>query len=104
MLRANYTQSRNEVLNFEEDLKKYPYQSAVGYMYGINRGLIALGLFEDEADIANSPRQEFGSYLPGDIKYKDVNGDGLVNSDDNVPLEYSSTPQIQYGLATEFNW
>ena len=104
VLRANYTQSRNEVLNFEEDLKKYPYQSAVGYMYGINRGLIALGLFEDEADIANSPRQEFGSYLPGDIKYKDVNGDGLVNSDDNVPLEYSSTPQIQYGLATEFNW
>lgn len=104
VVRANYTQSLNEITNYEEDLKKYDYQSAVGYQSRINRGLIALGLFKDEADVQNSPRQEFGSYLPGDIKYKDVNGDGLVNSDDEVPLKYSDVPQIQYGFATEFNW
>ncbi|MBP1614398.1 MAG: TonB-dependent receptor [Bacteroidetes bacterium] len=102
--RANYTQSRNEILEYEEDIKKYPYQSAVGYQSGINRGLMSLGLFRDEYDIQNSPKQEFGNYLPGDIKYKDVNGDGVVNSDDNIPLQYSGTPQIQYGFATEFNW
>lgn len=104
IVRANYTQSLNEITNFEEDIKKYAYQSAVGYQSGIRRGLLALGLFKDEADIRNSPRQDFGSYLPGDIKYKDVNGDGLVNSDDAVPLKYSDVPQIQYGFATEFNW
>lgn len=104
VVRANYTQSLNEITNYEEDLKKYGYQSAVGYQNEINRGLIALGLFKDEADIQNSPRQDFGSYLPGDIKYKDVNGDGIVNSDDVVPLKYSYVPQIQYGFATEFNW
>lgn len=103
-IRANYTQSRNEILEFEEDIKRYPYQSAVGYQSGINRGMVALGLFKDEEDIRNSPRQEFGSYLPGDIKYKDVNGDGVVNGDDVIPLQYSWTPQIQYGLGMEFNW
>ena len=66
--------------------------------------MIALGLFKDQADIDNSPRQDFGNYLPGDIKYKDVNGDGIVNWDDIVPLKYSYVPQIQYGFATEFNW
>ena len=40
--------------------------------------------------------------LPGDIKYKDVNGDGVIDDYDVVPLEHSSTPQIQYGYATEF--
>ena len=94
----------NKITNFEEDLKKYDYQSAVGYQSGVNRGLIALGLFKDQADIDNSPRQDFGNYLPGDIKYKDVNGDGIVNWDDIVPLKYSYVPQIQYGFATEFNW
>lgn len=104
-VRANFTQSKNEILEYEESIKRYPYQSAVGYQSGINRGLIALGLFKDEADIENSPQQNLGSVvLPGDIKYKDVNGDGVVDDGDVVPLEYSNTPQIQYGLGTEFNY
>lgn len=104
VVRANYTQSNNEIIDYEEDIKKYSYQSAVGYQSGINRGFISLGLFKDQEDIDNSPKQEFGSYLPGDIKYKDVNGDGVVNYDDMIPLKYSYVPQIQYGFATEFNW
>lgn len=104
-VRANFTQSKNKIQEFEEDIKRYPYQSNVGYLNGIHRGYIALGLFKDEDDIRNSPRQDLGgSYLPGDIKYKDVNGDGIVNYEDIVPLKYSNVPQIQYGFATEFNW
>jgi len=105
VLRANFTQSKNEVQQYEESIVRYPYQSTVGYQYGINRGLIALGLFKDAADVTNSPRQTFtNEVLPGDIKYKDVNGDGVIDDYDNVPLKYSNTPQIQYGYATEFNW
>lgn len=37
--------------------------------------------------------------MPGDIKYKDVNGDGMINSDDRVPLSYSNYPRLSYGLA-----
>lgn len=105
VLRANFTQSINKILEYEESIVRYPYQSSVDYQYGINRGLIALGLFKDEADVMNSPTQTFGGdVLPGDIKYKDVNGDGVIDDYDVVPLEYSSTPQIQYGFASEFNW
>ncbi|MBV5283648.1 MAG: TonB-dependent receptor [Paludibacter sp.] len=105
VLRANLTQSKNEIIEFEESIVRYPYLSSVGYQWGVNRGLIALGLFKDEADVQNSPKQTFtNSVLPGDIKYKDVNGDGIINDYDRVPLDYSSSPQIQYGFATEFNY
>jgi TonB-linked SusC/RagA family outer membrane protein len=105
VLRANLTQSKNEILEYEEAIVRYPYLSTIGYQYGVNRGLISLGLFKDEDDVRNSPKQTFtNSVLPGDIKYKDVNGDGIINDYDKVPLDYSSTPQIQYGFATEFNY
>ena len=105
VLRGNFTQSKNVLLDYEEAIVRYPYLSQVGYQYGINRGLIAIGLFKDAADVANSPKQTYTNVvLPGDIKYKDVNGDGVINDYDKVPLNYSNTPQIQYGFATEFKW
>lgn len=105
VLRGNFTQSKNEILEYEEAIVRFPYQSTVGYQWGINRGLIALGLFEDEEDVRNSPRQTWESVvLPGDIKYKDINGDGVIDDYDVVPLEYSNTPQMQYGFAAEYSW
>ena len=68
------------------------------------KGYIALGLFKDQEEINNSPKQDFGSYLPGDIKYKDVNGDGVVNSDDQVPVSYQDYPRLMYGFGGEFRW
>src|SRR3546814_16048946 len=97
-LRANFTQSKNEILQFEEPIVRYPYQSRTGYQWGIQRGLIALGLFEDEEDIRNSPRQVWeGQVLPGDIKYQDVNGDGVVDASDVVPMDNADVTQIKYG-------
>jgi len=107
-LRSNFTLARNEVTHWEQTGINYPYQSYSGVPYGVQRGLVALGLFKDKADIDASPRQTFmNNYLPGDIKYKDVNGDGIIDSDDEVPLDYSAVPQIQYGFASELsvkNW
>lgn len=104
-LRANFTYSRNKVTNWEESGIRYPYQSRIGIPNGVQRGLIALGLFKDEADIESSPKQTFESVvLPGDIKYKDVNNDGVINDDDQVPLSYSATPELQYGFAAEIRW
>ena len=54
-LRANFTYSRNKVTNWEESGIRYPYQSRIGIPNGVQRGLIALGLFKDEADIESSP-------------------------------------------------
>lgn len=102
--RGNFTLSNNKVNYFEEADTKYEYNSATGRPYGYQKGLIALGLFKDEEDIANSPKQTFGSYMPGDIKYKDVNGDGVINGDDRVPLSYSNTPRLMYGFGVEFRY
>jgi TonB-linked SusC/RagA family outer membrane protein len=102
-LRGNFTYSKNNVQNWEEANPKYPYQEVGGYPLDAVRGLIAIGLFKDKEDIDTSPVQTFGgTILPGDIKYRDVNGDGLINSDDRVPLSYSPTPLLMYGFGGEF--
>lgn len=105
-LRANFTYSRNKVTNWEESGIRYPYQSRIGIPNGVQRGLIALGLFKDEADIESSPKQTFESVvLPGDIKYKDVNNDGVINSNDMIPMGYSTAwPEIYYGFNVGLEW
>ena len=37
--------------------------------------------------------------MPGDIKFKDINGDGIINADDMVPIGYSDFPEIIYGVS-----
>jgi hypothetical protein len=70
----------------------------VGYPVSQQWGYIAERLFIDQNDIDNSPVQEFGEYMPGDIKYSDMNGDGKVNQLDMVPLGYPKTPELNYGF------
>ncbi len=104
IIRGNFTYSKNDVENWEQTFSRYPYQDFSGWPYHVQRGYIALGLFKDEADISNSPKQTFGDYLPGDVKYKDVNGDGKIDSDDMVPLAYDNYPRLMYGFGGEFRY
>lgn len=98
VLRGNFTLSKNKIINWEESHKPYPYLERNGYANNVQRGYIALGLFKNQDDIDMSPSQ-FGNVRPGDIKYKDVNSDGVINADDKVPLfAYAGIPQLQYGL------
>ncbi|MCK3684386.1 TonB-dependent receptor [Maribellus sp. YY47] len=101
--RGNFTYSKNDVENWEEANPKYPYQEVSGYPYGTIRGYHAIGLFKDMDDVENSPAQ-FGTVMPGDIKYRDVNGDGKIDSDDKTPLSYSSYPLLMYGFGGEFRY
>ncbi len=75
-----------------------PWRSRIGLNLSQPFGYIAERLFIDEADIANSPFQTFGEYMPGDIKYKDINGDGIIDINDEVPIGYPTTPEIIYGF------
>lgn len=103
--RANFTYSNNKLLEYEQSGIKYPYQAWKGTPWGTQRGLVALGLFKDQADIDSSPKQTFvTSVMPGDIKYKDINGDGKIDSYDEVPICYSNVPRLQYGFGLEFHW
>ncbi|MDO5570683.1 MAG: TonB-dependent receptor [Bacteroidales bacterium] len=102
-IRGNFTLTDNKIIDYDEITPKYYYQQKKGYSNNINRGLIALGLFKDEDDIKSSPVQ-FGKLMPGDIKYQDVNGDGVINNEDIVPIGYSDIPRLQYGMAASVKW
>lgn len=106
-LRGNFTYSKNEITEADEMVNRYPYLRKTGYRVDQSKGLIALGLFKDYEDIRNSPRQDFGDQrdiMPGDIKYKDVTGDGIVNNNDVVPIGATSRPNLIYGLGISANW
>ncbi|MDR3246129.1 MAG: TonB-dependent receptor [Prevotellaceae bacterium] len=104
-LRANYTYWSNLIQNYERVTQAYPYFEYHNWPSGIQRGYVYLGLFRDEDDIASSPFQDTGAkVMPGDLKYKDVNGDGTVNDDDRVPLSYEDIPRMQYGLGMEVQY
>lgn len=103
-VRANMTYSKNKITHWDESVNNYEYQNNTGRPVNVNRGLVALGLFSDSTQILSSPRQTFGEVRPGDIRYKDINGDGQIDNNDIVPLSYSSVPQIQYGFAAEVSY
>ena len=104
-IRGNATFSRNEILDYDETYQDYPYRYYSGYQVNQNRGYIAMGLFKDWDDIRNSPDQSgFGAVEPGDIKYKDVNGDGKINSSDIVPIGNANKPSLIYGIGASLQW
>jgi TonB-linked SusC/RagA family outer membrane protein len=103
-VRGNITYTRNKVLEYDEEASTLPYKMKSGYQWDQAVGLVALGLFEDYDDIRNSPKQEFGAYMPGDIKYKDINGDGVINDNDIVPIGTTRVPNLIYGLGASATW
>lgn len=104
---GNFTYAHNEVLENDQPLREgVPYQSAIGHSIGAPYGLKAIGFFKDQADIDQSPLQQFSSIVyPGDIKYMDVNGDGVINADDYIYLNgHPRTPEIVYGFGGTVAW
>ncbi len=105
--RGTFTYNRNRKVYDDKPTPVWGYLSQAGFPYLQDRGLVALGLFESEEDIANSPRQTFGSesgLKPGDIKYKDINGDNIIDSNDMVAIGYSQIPEISYGFGVSAQW
>jgi TonB-linked SusC/RagA family outer membrane protein len=99
--RANFTYARSTYAYYEEsDYAKLgvPWLLHKGRPVSQKWGYVAESLFVDENEVANSPRQDFGEYGAGDIKYKDMNKDGVINTLDEVPIGYPSTPEINYGF------
>lgn len=102
--RANFTFNRNKKLYDDKPTPVWAYQEDAGLPYLQQKGLIALGLFESEEDIATSPKQNFGTVRPGDIKYKDINGDGVIDAYDKVAIGRTDVPEINYGFGASIGW
>jgi hypothetical protein len=95
-LGANLLIADSKVVKRDEQWSEN-YQYRQGLSNDAMFGLQALGLFSDQADIDNSPSQKFGEVRPGDIKYKDQNGDGRIDEDDEVRIGNSNS-RVTYGL------
>jgi TonB-linked SusC/RagA family outer membrane protein len=101
--RGNFTYSTNKILVNGEPEFQNKNLSRIGSPVNQQFGYIAERLFVDQEDINNSPEQFNGfsssnSYLPGDIKYKDVNNDGFINELDQTPIGRPNVPEIVYGF------
>ncbi|KAA6327711.1 TonB-dependent receptor SusC, partial [termite gut metagenome] len=96
--RVNMTYAVNKLLDLDE--KNYPDEYLKRKGHNINQwwALAAERLFVDEEEIRNSPRQDFGAYNAGDIKYTDINKDGVVNDNDRIAMGFPTVPEVQYGF------
>ncbi len=105
MLRGNFTFARNKILAMDEPDNEWAYQNATGYPRWQKFGYVALGLFKDQAEIDASPKQDLGSVpRPGDIKYLDLNNDGVINKFDTKAIGYTDVPEIVYGVGASLRW
>ncbi|MDR1859319.1 MAG: TonB-dependent receptor [Bacteroidales bacterium] len=102
--RANFTYATSKYTVYEE----YDYQTEwwkyhTGNSTTQQYGYIAEGLFIDDAEVANSPVQD-GTVMAGDLKFRDLNGDGVISDRDEAPIGYPTTPEIQYGFGSSFGY
>jgi TonB-linked SusC/RagA family outer membrane protein len=95
--RGTFTYAKNTLLDRDEPLATPWYMSELGRPLNRNMGFIAIGLFESQEDIDNSPRQQLGAYTVGDIKYADLNGDGMIDDNDRTQIGDPTVPQIMWG-------
>src|SRR5690606_28508894 len=100
--RGNFTYATSEYkVNEEPEYELEYWKSKIGYPLTQRWGYIAERLFVDDEEVANSPVQNIGSDMPtrgGDIKYRDVNGDGQITALDQVPIGNPTRPEIVYGF------
>ncbi|MBO9611227.1 MAG: SusC/RagA family TonB-linked outer membrane protein [Dyadobacter sp.] len=96
--RGNFSYNRNKVIYNDSPTPIYGYQEIAGQAYNQQFGLVSMGLFKSVEDIQQSPVQKFGSVVPGDIKFKDINGDGVVDSYDRIAIGRTTVPELSYGF------
>ena len=93
-----------KVIDDGQAYQPYDYLYHKGNSVYQSYGLEAIGYFKDQAEIDASPKQTFGDVRPGDIKYKDQNDDGVIDSQDRVKMAGPSYPVFQYGFGFSAEW
>lgn len=101
---ANISFTRNEVTYNAEAPQVYDYLYSTGHRINQPFAFEAIGFFKDQADIDRSPKQVFDEVVPGDIKYKDQNGDGIIDNNDKKAFGYTQSPEWSFGLHGGFNY
>lgn len=97
---GNFSFARNEIKNMNEEYKPFDYLYGTGKSLNQIFGYEVIGMYTSQEEIDNSPiKQQLGPVFPGDLIYKDQNGDNIIDSYDRVALGYNGTcPEIYYGF------
>ena len=107
-LKANYTYPHNTIEYLDEIPNPYPYKYRTGQILGQYFGLICDGFYNtwEEVNDPARPRSSWNNNLlqPGDLKYRDINGDGVIDSNDEGPIGYSNFPEVTYGFSLGGDW
>lgn len=102
---ANLMTYKNEIKDQAEEPRVYSNLIQTGNPLSSTYGLIAEGLFTSQAEIDASPTQTFSTVRPGDIKYKDINGDGVIDANDVTKIGYSTAcPELFYSFHIGAEW
>ena len=93
-------------MDVDDPIYRYPWQSSTGKPLSRTEGYIAEGLFTSQEEIDASPKQNLGSTpKPGDIKYRDISGDGIIDTNDRTMISpYGGMPRIQFGFGASLQY
>lgn len=100
---ANASFARNRYVSTNDSDNIPLYQSKIGQPLGGVLGYVSDGLYRDEKDLASSPKTS-DAVRVGDIKYKDLNGDGRITAEDRTWIAGSQIPEVMFGLNFDFSW
>ena len=103
ILNGTFTYNKAVYKELEEAKDKPYWQLKTGYELSQRVGYIAEGLFRDQAEIDNSPQANTG-IMPGDIRYRDVDGNGVIDVNDAVHIGFPETPRMVYGFSGFINY
>lgn len=103
ILTGTMTYSKATIFELDEAVDKPAWQRRIGKDISQQIGYIAEGLFQTQQEIDAAPTQS-GQVMPGDIRYRDVNGDGIIDINDAVNIGYPTTPRLIYGFQGTINY
>ena len=103
ILNGTFTYNKAVYLELDEADDKPEWQSQIGHELSQRVGFVDQGLFRDQAEVNNAPTQN-GNYGPGDIRYRDIDGNGLIDINDAVHIGFPETPRITYGFSGFINY
>lgn len=93
------TFNRNKIINQNEEYRPYDYLKRTGNRIGQFFGYEVEGIYQSQEEIdSRGVTQTLSEVRPGDLRYKDQNNDGVIDSYDQVALGYSTLPEIYYSF------
>lgn len=103
---GSFSYARNKILFMDEPAYAYPWMNTTGFSVGQYKGVQSEGFYNNDAEASNRPYvQEGGNVVhAGDIRFVDIDGDGVINDKDYIPIGYSNLPRINYNITLNAEW